>query len=576
MQASAFTDQVVCALGEESQTRPTRLERIVEELKTRQDQDEVLDPLTLLAHLVPSPDAGADALLEVIRERCSPKEVIVACEELLEGLSRRVEEGKGEEEISLMCQVLRLVRLFTVIARSPRGSRRRKVSNMIHSFVPELGLVIRMVCESEGENTESACDLLSACADLVEGIIGCLDDEEKETCKNILLPFLISTTTSLSPFIPSSLSHRVFARCFPRLSTTVAPEKRKRKTEESGTEVMQRLVEVYTRLGGRWDDSFVLWAHAVVMGLDKEHRHAPVILAAIRGSAFLDEALAVLLVFFSSHSPHPPPPPPPPPLSYSSPLLTLLPTLASAHPDPFIRLCAFRLFSLVLRATPGVLQIQVLVDLLSGDQHHQHHQHQHHQHHHQHHHHNNNNNNNNPHSKMLRVAAVGLVKDLVLDALSVSGGNNILASPAFVISLAPVLFTPPELVLDSSFSMNTIPPNYTISPDDSVLDPTSPNTDEALEVELTKLGHVLALYYALEKTDVANRTGIRDPDNRANIERTLIAPIRSAVSRWALQPDIPPSPSPQGTRVRAALVALQMGVERIDEMWRARGLGCGV
>lgn len=26
-------------------------------------------------------------------------------------------------------------------------------------------------------------------------------------------------------------------------------------------------------------------------------------------------------------------------------------------------------------------------------------------------------------------------------------------------------------------------------------------------------------------------------------------------------------------RVRAALVALQMGVERIDEMWRARGLG---
>ncbi|KAJ3902767.1 hypothetical protein F5879DRAFT_1040978 [Lentinula edodes] len=550
MQASAFTDQVVCALGEESQTRPTRLERIVEELKTRQDQDEVLDPLTLLAHLVPSPDAGADALLEVIRERCSPKEVIVACEELLEALRGRVEE----------------------VITTPRASRKRKVSNMIHSFAPDLALVIRMVCESDAENTESASDLLSGCTDLVEGIILCFDDESH---KHILLPFLISTTTSLSPFIPCSLSHHVFARCFPRLSTSVALEK--------GSEVMQRLVGVYTRLGGRWDDSFVLWAHAVVMGLDQEHRHAPVILAAIRGDTFLDEALAVLLVFFSSsHSPHPPPPP-----SYSEPLLTLLPALASAHPDPFIRLCAFRLLSLVLRAVPGFIQVQVLVDLLSGDQQHQH---QHQQHHH-HPHHQNNNNNNNPHSKMLRVAAVGLVKDLVLDALSIPGGNNILASPAFVLSLAPVLFTPPELVLDPSFSMDTIPPN------DSVLDPTSPNdtvppndTDEALEVELTRLGHVLALYYALEKTDVANRTGIRDPDNRANIERTLVAPIRSAVSRWALQPDIPPSPSPQGTRVRAALqtdippspspqgtrvraalVALQMGVERIDEMWKARG-----
>ncbi|KAJ4496247.1 hypothetical protein C8J55DRAFT_484140 [Lentinula edodes] len=430
---------------------------------------------------------------------------------------------------------------------------------MIHSFVPELGLVIRMVCESEGENAESASDLLSASADLVEGIMGCLDDEEKETCKNILLPFLISTTTSLSPFIPSSLSHHVFARCFPRLSTTVAPEKE--------SEVMQRLVGMYTRLGGRWDDSFVLWAHAVVLGLDQELRHIPFILAAIQSNSFLDHALAVLLIFFSpSQSPSPFSPSS---SSCSEPLLTLLPALASAHPDPFIRLCAFRLFSLVLRATPGVLQIQVLVDLLSSDHHH-------------------------PHSKTLRIAAVGLVKDLVLDALSVSGentntnnNNNILASPAFVLSLAPVLFNPPELVFEDLFPPNdTIPPNDTVPPD-SVLDPTSPMDTDEVEVELTRLGHVLALYYALEKTDLENRTGIRDPDNRANIERTLVAPIRSAVSRWALQSDvspspqgiqsdIPPSPSPQGTRVRAALVALQMGVERIDEMWKARGLGCGM
>ncbi|KAJ3931373.1 MAG: hypothetical protein NXY57DRAFT_229852 [Lentinula lateritia] len=524
----SLTDRVVCALStdDDDEHTQTKLEQIVQDLKTKQHQADTLDPLTLLAHLIPSP--GAEPLLEVIRERCSAKEVIVACEEWLEGVRVQGGEGNGKNQISLIRQVSRVVRLLTVITllpRTRRGRRRRKASDTIRSFLPELGVVIRMVCEGGGEDGERENgELLWGCAELVEGIMDWVDSAEAEESHNILRPFLLSTTTSLSHVQTSfTLSQRVFGQCFPRLAASTDA------STEAG--VMRRFVGLYTRLGGRWSDiqdSFVLWAHAVVLNQDLLQytpSYFPFILAAIQSNSFLDHALAVLLVFFSPTSPS---------HSYPDnllvPLLTLLPALASAHPHPFIRLCAFRLLGLVLRATPGVLQIQVLVDLVAG-------------------------------AGSMRVAAIGLVKDLVFDALSAPPHEtSILASPRFIQSLAPVLFT---------------------LPDSGVLDTLS--MGDEVEMELTRLGEVLALYYVLEIRDVANRTGIRDPDNRANIERTLVAPIRSAVGRCMDSSFV--QSTQEGTvsqtsesnapnvRVRAALVALQMGVERIDEMWRARGLG---
>ncbi|KAJ3858723.1 hypothetical protein EV359DRAFT_51884 [Lentinula novae-zelandiae] len=505
----SFTDRVVCALSadDDEQTKPesrsTRLQKIVEDLSDEIDISDTLDPLTLLAHLIPSP--GAEPLLEVIRERCSAKEVIVACEEWLEGVRVRGVEGNGKNEISLIRQVSRVVRLLT--GKTPRGRRRRKASDTIRSFLPELAVVIGMVCEGGGERENG--ELLWGCAELVEGIMDWVDSADAEESQNILRPFLLSTTTSLSHVQTSfTLSQRAFGRCFPRLAAS---------TDAS---TMRRFVGLYTRLGGGWSDiqdSFVLWAHAVVLNQDLLQytpSYFPLILAAIQSNSFLDHALAVLLVFFSPTSPS---------HSYPDhllvPLLTLLPALASAHPHPFIRLCAFRLLGLVLRATPGVLQMQVLVDLVAG-------------------------------AGSMRIAAIGLVKDLVFDALSAPPHEtSILASPRFIQSLAPVLFT---------------------LPDSGVLDTVS--MGDEVEMELTRLGEVLALYYVLEIRDVANRTGIRDPDNRTNIERTLIAPIRSAVGRCTQEgtaSQTSESNAPN-VRVRAALVALQMGIERIDDMWRAR------
>ncbi|KAF8830102.1 hypothetical protein HHX47_DHR2000536 [Lentinula edodes] len=125
------------------------------------------------------------------------------------------------------------------------------------------------------------------------------------------------------------------------------------------------------------------------------------------------------------------------------PLLTLLPALASAHPHPFIRLSAFRLLGLVIRAAPRVLSAEGAgVDTLS----------------------------------------------------TTRGSNSILASPRDV---------------DSRTTTTT----------------DSEKRGER-EMELTRLAEVLALYYILEMRDVGNRASAT-PDNRANIKRTRIAPIRS-------------------------------------------------
>ncbi|KAJ3872186.1 hypothetical protein F5051DRAFT_445432 [Lentinula edodes] len=287
-----------------------------------------------------------------------------------------------------------------------------------------------------------------------------------------------------------TLSQRAFSRCFPRLEEDTVM-----------LMLMRRITMMYTRLGGKWASS----------------------------NSFLDEALAVLLVFIcptpptlstlpsspfpsspvsSSHSPSSSLYPSSSSRSSSSiepllpPLLTLLPALASAHPHPFIRLSAFRLLGLVIRAAPRVLRVQVLVDLVggggdnSGDcarssassqsrsrstrsiQSTQSTQTQ------------------STQTQMVRIATIGLLKDLLLDTLSTTrGSNSILASPRDV---------------DSRTRTRT----------------DSEKRGER-EMELTRLAEVLVLYYILEMRDVGNRTGVRDPDNRDNIKRTLIAPIRS-------------------------------------------------
>lgn len=196
----------------------------------------------------------------------------------------------------------------------------------------------------------------------------------------------------------------------------------------------------------------------------------PAILASLQANTLLDESLALLLLQFSPAVSQPPSSP-----EILSPLFALIPSLASFHPDPFIRLCTFKLLGLLLDAAPDVLKIYALKELIG--------------------------NNANASDKM-RVAAVGLVKDAVMKALAHS--PSVLGSPKFLQSFGPILFVPdpPDLfeALDIGNEHETRGKN--------IAKALKTLEQEAVQLELSRLAECLGLYYVLQRRDVENRVSL--------------------------------------------------------------------
>ena len=98
-------------------------------------------------------------------------------------------------------------------------------------------------------------------------------------------------------------------------------------------------------------------------------------------------------------------------------LCTILPTIASAHPDPLVRHQTFRIISSVLTLNQSDLRIQLLADFTGDSQ-----------------------------LPQMRVAAVGLVREAIIELLS-STKPNLFASPLFLRAFVPILFmpSPPDL-----------------------------------------------------------------------------------------------------------------------------------
>ncbi|KAJ3976031.1 hypothetical protein EV361DRAFT_885468 [Lentinula raphanica] len=570
-----------------------------------------LDALSLLTLLLPSPDPGSDRLLDLIKQTCSPKETMIASAENLERIHRLVVLDEEQEESSdypsdeageptekkegsISIQVLRLVRTFSVISKIP--FRRKSASDTIQSFIPELQSTIHILGSQTRFSKSIGREVLWNSAALVDTVMDWVEQkegvkgEEIEACKDILRPFISTIIDSLAYCIQASLAKRAFKQCFPRLGLRETLD----EGWERGNDSIQKATSCYTRVGGSLstrrpsETTFILTAHSLLPQNTPPRltTYFPFIIGSIQANTLLDESLAFLLISFS--------PSPTPhhnvihPESQLIPLLTVLPSLSSAHPDPFIRHCTFRILGLALHVAPDPLQMQALKDLIgdTSDQ-----------------------------AQQMRVAAVSLVKDAVLSALvevesstsqTGSGGINILASPRFLQTFAPVLFVvnPPEL--------------FSVSGGKQA--PTVRELEEdKMNTELLRLAEVLSLYYVLVMRDTKNRTGIRDRDNRANIERILLAPMRAAIPKWieaveealskkemakekeksaetegmqeekekeeagAGSSNPPPSPphsySHHHGRTRGGshqslhshalvpLISLQMGLERIDSMW---------
>lgn len=136
----------------------------------------------------------------------------------------------------------------------------------------------------------------------------------------------------------------------------------------------------------------------------------PALLTSVQLNVALDESLSLLLnSLYSSQSQSPKNDFSP---DFIIPLFSALPPLASAHPDPSTRHLIFRILSLLLSLTPSALRLQLLKDITSNTE-----------------------------FPQMCVAATGLAKEAVFDALSVSS-PNIFASPHFLQVFGPVLFRP--------------------------------------------------------------------------------------------------------------------------------------
>lgn len=198
--------------------------------------------------------------------------------------------------------------------------------------------------------------------------------------------------------------------------------------------------------------SMVILAHSDIDAHENDQllsKMIPIILASIQANSALDEALTILLK--SLHS-----------LQVSGrrelssevilPLCTVIPPLSSSHPDPLVRHQAFRILSLVLSASPPPIHLQILRDLTTDED-----------------------------LPQMRVAAVGLVKEAVLDALT--SAQNIFATSAFLQVFGPIIFRPsPPDLFASHLSL------------DDFKDSSEPQ----------RLTECLALYYVLLQRDKSN------------------------------------------------------------------------
>ena len=182
----------------------------------------------------------------------------------------------------------------------------------------------------------------------------------------------------------------------------------------------------------------------------------PVILTSLQSNVALDATLAILLKVLCA----------PPPLQADLspdiiiPLTTVLPPLCSAHPDASTRHITFRILGRILQLAPSMLRLQVLRDLVSSSE------------------------DVSPH---MRTAAIGLVKEAVLEALASRRTESVFSTPLLLQTIGPHVFRldPPDILAS-------------ITEVESLKDSPEP----------ARLVECLGLYYILLSRDVDNKVRV--------------------------------------------------------------------
>ncbi|KAH9985665.1 hypothetical protein BJV74DRAFT_554635 [Russula compacta] len=472
-----------------------------------------LDALSLLPFLLPCPRDGTDELLALIARHCSAKEIVMVVQEVVERFRTDLTEESDDESESapLIVQLIRLLSLLTKAI--PRLALRKSLSRTLAPLV-ELQQLLPLAAK-DATVTEGRSLVRNAA--LIVQELGVWvkekaeDDLHELTASHALLEsFLNAMLESCADLVQSYIAQRVFEQCFPRLSYRPVI----REDWKDGEDAVLFALRASHGLGcgPRYQSkpslaSLVLIAHeptSEYLTIPFLVSIFPLILTSLQSNVLLDATLAILLKVLCT-----------PPLSPTKlspdiiiPLTTVLPLLCSAHPDASMRHITFRILGHVLQLTPPIVRLQILRDLVSPSE---------------------------DTSPYMRTAAIGLVKEAVLEGLLYPKGENpkgenVFASPFLLQTIGPYVFRldPPDLLAS-------------IAGVGELKDSPEP----------ARLVECLNLYYVLLLRDVDNRTGIRDPGTLRTVESSFLAPIRSAIAKW--NSEVLP------------LAAMQISLERVED-----------
>ncbi|KAI0777791.1 hypothetical protein BD413DRAFT_188939 [Trametes elegans] len=484
------------------------------------------EPLTVIPIVIGSPDQGADGILDLMARECSAKEVVMAAEEAVEILHRRLQSGDADEDEDKprnarpATQVVRLIRVYSqTVPRLPQWKKAPKAT--VESRLSELEAVFSDL------NHDATADEGRSVIGAVAGLVSALrQGADEETSVRDLLRRLIESGLAAFPnSLQAGLARRAFASHFRRL---VVPQSEVPASSSSddvltATWSALRSIGVSTASCSRRPSlaTFILLAHHDSYEFSPAVLNAffPTILSSIQLNIALDEVLSVLITTLSS-------------LRATTPrteletdliipLVHLLPHLASNHADPDIRHYTFRILSLVLGLSPPPARFQLLRDLLSEEE----------------------------MPQQMRITAIGLLKEAVLEGLS-SGKDNIFASPYLLTTFGPIVLRPdPPEILD------------TVSLEDFLDGP-----------EPLRLVECLGFYYVLLQRDQTNRTGVRDADSLRSIQRSLLGPFEAHIAKW--KTGVPHDPHDEHGHAEALqLDILDMWVKRTTEAVQTIGRG---
>ncbi|KAJ8587360.1 hypothetical protein M405DRAFT_821730 [Rhizopogon salebrosus TDB-379] len=500
---------IIAAVGDQSY-RPS-LKEVHDNILHCQGGTALLEPLDILPGLLRCCRAEAVDLINLIAENSSPKEVLIVNQETLEQLARDDEDEDDKDQVSgaIWC----VINVITVSAKSvPRLTIGKRTAlsvvspliSGVNSLLPSLGSHF---------TRDSGRTLLTEVSRMSEALYAWIlrtgSDADAVEAKKIIRILLETAVTACASCIRASLCARAFETHYPRLTVTSAIELDWKKGEQAILSVLAalRAMALSSRdvLENPTTSSLILLAHEKKSSplpnnlFSKMH---PLLLASIQMNIALDESLFLIfhrIIQDRAQADLP--------LELATSLCVVLPALASTHLDPFVRHFSLRLIALILAQLPPMLRQQILVTLTSDTE-----------------------------FPQMRAASIGLLKGFVLEALQIplsSGERNIFASPLLMKSFGPILF-------------RTMPFDYL----------STINTAEDIEksLEFSRIAEVLSFYYVLLQRDKDNKTGIRDADNIASVESSLLRPLRSFLEKW----------SNAEAKPILSVISLRIGLERID------------